>query len=205
MATICLMVRTEYLAQKGKRPRGVSFPITTLQKEARDSMLQALLSDPPIADDILIQNLHQLCSSILMVNLSNAPKLGFAFELALCIYSYHHFLNASQVSQLFAGMQSCFRLTLAHIIRLESQGEKTYTDPPISPPPDQENTVTHSQSIGGDSIQEDYCDGDVMFDGAEWPDIGLDDEVEVLEDDTALGTSTKEGNPVSDSLLRLEP
>ena len=44
-------------------------------------MIKALLSNPPIADNML------------MASLLDVPKLGFVFELALCIYSYHGFLN----------------------------------------------------------------------------------------------------------------
>ena len=196
------MIRTEYLAQEGKRPRGVLIPITPLQKQARDNMIQALLSDPPIADNILIQNLHQLCSSILMVSLSDAPKLGFAFELALCIYSHRSFLNASQVSQLFAGMQSCFRLILAHIIRLESQHEKKYVDPPNHPPLGQEDTATHSQSSSADKVQKDNCDSKEIPDDAEWPEIGSDDEVDIFGEDTVLETSTRERRQDPGSLFR---
>ena len=196
------MVRTEHLSRSGKRPRGVRIPITDRQKKARDSMLDRLVSSPPIGDDILVQTLHQLCNTILIANLSDAPKLGYAFELALCIYSHHHFLNASQVSQLFAGMQSCFCLTLAHIIQLNSQGAATYIDPPNSPPPDEGNTATHSQSISEDLIQGDNHDGEVISDEVEWLEFELDEEVGVVEKDTMLETSTREGDQVSSSLLQ---
>ena len=117
-------------------------------------MIQALLTDPPVDDQVLTQAVHQLCSSLLMVSLSDVPQLGFAFELALCIYAHRLFLNASQVSQLFAGMQSCFRLTLAHVIRLENQGESVYVDPPVSPPQSQGNATPASQSTIGEGFHK---------------------------------------------------
>jgi hypothetical protein len=150
--TVCLMVRTEYLSRQNKKPRGISIPITPAQQEARDNMIQALLTDPQVDDQVLTQAVHRLCSSLLMVSLSDVPQLGFAFELALCIYAHRLFLNASQVSQLFAGMQSCFRLTLAHVIRLENQGESVYVDPPASPPQSQGNTTPASQSTIGEGV-----------------------------------------------------
>lgn len=165
-------------------------------------MIQALLSDPPVADDILIQSVHQLCSSLLMVSLSNAPQLGFAFELALCIYSHRLLFNASQVSQLFAGMQSCFRLILAHILRLESQGKKMYTDPPSSPPSFQGNAAPGSSLAKEGQVPEENWNSDIISDYTEWPDIGLDDEIEVPGDDSVLETSRKQSHLDPNSLLR---
>jgi len=179
------MVRTEYLSWENKRPKGINIPITMSQIKARDSMIEALLSNPPVPDSVLFQTIHQLCSSLLMVDLSNAPQLGFSFELALCIYSHRLSLNASQTCQLFAGMQGCFRLTLAHIIRLKNQGEKAYTHPP-----------TNNQVLEG------HYDADTVSDQVEWPDLGLDDDIEVPED-SAMETSTGQDDTDPNSILRL--
>ena len=189
------MVRTEYLSQKNKRPRGVLVPITESQKKARNRMVEVLLADKT-SDDSLVQSVHELCSALLQANLSDSPKKGFAFELALCIYSYRLILNASQVTQLFAGMQSCFRLILAHIVRLKSQGKTLYTDPLLPSPSSSQAEATPSFQVideNQQNTQNNHVSGD-----SEWPEAELEDEVEVSEDNSEILAT----HPDSSSLLR---
>jgi hypothetical protein len=195
------MVRTEYLHQQKKKPRGVSVPITLTQEEARNNMMETLLSNPPVEDNVFAQAVHQLCSSLLMASLVDAPQKGFAFELALCFYAHRLSLNASQVSQLFAGMQSCFRLTLAHVVRLRNQGGEVYTDPPKSLPPYQ-NTAPSFQSTDGDITLKNDQGVDITPGCEEWPDIGLDDELEASKGSSAQEISTGQGD---ESLIRFVP
>ena len=184
------MVCTEYLSQKNKRPCGVLVPITESQKKARNGMVEVLLADK-ISDDSLVQSVHELCSTLLQASLSDSPKKGFAFELALCIYSYQLMLNASQVTWLFAGMQSCFHLILAHILCLKSEGKTLYTDPLLPSSPASQAEATPSPQVVDEN--QNTQSGD-----SEWPEAELEDEVEVSKDNS----ETLATYPDSSSLLQ---